>query len=174
MPLSDEELERYARHILLRDVGGPGQQKLKGAKVLVIGAGGLGSPVILYLAATGVGTIAVVDDDEVALSNLQRQVLHTTARIGTPKVDSAKAMVADINPNVEVVPLNTRITEENAAELIANCATNKCAGDACADASHFALLLRRCCASCKHARRGEQSNKYRRFHCLFLFVSTGL
>ena len=121
MPLSDEELERYARHILLRDVGGPGQQKLKGAKVLVIGAGGLGSPVILYLAAAGVGTIAVVDDDEVALSNLQRQVLHTTARIGAPKVDSAKAMVADINPNVEVVPLNTRITEENAAELIANC-----------------------------------------------------
>ncbi len=117
MALSDEELERYARHIILHEVGGAGQQKLKAAKVLVIGAGGLGSPVILYLAAAGVGTIGIADDDEVSLSNLQRQVAHVTSRVGVPKTESAKATVADINPNVAIVGHNTRITEVNAVEI---------------------------------------------------------
>ncbi|MGI9481076.1 MAG: HesA/MoeB/ThiF family protein [Hyphomicrobiales bacterium] len=119
MPLTDEELERYARHILLRDVGGPGQQKLKSAKVLVIGAGGLGSPVILYLAAAGVGAIGIADDDEVALSNLQRQIIHATSRIGMVKTKSAAAMVSEVNPNIEIIEHPTRLTEENAAELVA-------------------------------------------------------
>ena len=141
MALSDEELERYARHIILHEVGGAGQQKLKAARVLVIGAGGLGSPVILYLAAAGVGTIGIVDDDEVSLSNLQRQVAHVTSRVGTPKTESAKTTVADINPNVEIIEHNTRITEENAAEIISgydivadgcdNFATRFTVSDAC-------------------------------------------
>ncbi len=118
MAFSDEELERYARHILLHDVGGPGQQKLKRARVLVIGAGGLGSPVIMYLAAAGVGTIGVVDDDVVSLSNLQRQIAHTTERIDMPKVDSAAMTVKALNPNVELVPHAYRLNAENAHDLI--------------------------------------------------------
>jgi adenylyltransferase/sulfurtransferase len=100
--LSPEEVERYARHIVLRHIGGPGQQKLKGARVLVVGAGGLGAPVLQYLAAAGVGTLGVVDDDTVSLSNLQRQVIHGTPDIGRPKVDSARDAVARINPHVRV------------------------------------------------------------------------
>ncbi len=95
--LNSEELERYARHLVLREVGGPGQAALKRARVLVIGAGGLGAPALLYLAAVGVGTLGVVDDDAVSLSNLQRQVIHATADVGRPKVDSAKAAVARLN-----------------------------------------------------------------------------
>src|ERR1700709_465368 len=94
MILSDDEIERYARHLVLRDVGGPGQQKLKAARVLVVGAGGLGAPLLLYLAAAGVGTIGVIDDDTVSLSNLQRQVIHATPDIGMRKVDSAEAAIA--------------------------------------------------------------------------------
>ncbi|OYW39730.1 MAG: adenylyltransferase, partial [Azorhizobium sp. 12-66-6] len=90
MAFSADEIERYARHIVLHDVGGPGQQKLKAARVLVVGAGGLGAPVLLYLAAAGVGTLVLVDDDEVSLSNLQRQVIHRTQDIGRPKVESAR------------------------------------------------------------------------------------
>src|SRR6195256_2231460 len=100
--LSPEELERYARHIVLREVGGPGQAALKRARVLVIGAGGLGAPVLLYLAAAGVGTLGVIDDDTVALSNLQRQVIHRTSEIGEPKVESAAAAVRRLNPHVAV------------------------------------------------------------------------
>src|SRR6201990_1326315 len=96
--LSPEELERYARHIVLREVGGPGQAALKQARVLVIGAGGLGSPVLLYLAAAGGGTLGIVDDDVVSLSNLQRQVIHATPDIGRPKVQSASEEVQRINP----------------------------------------------------------------------------
>jgi adenylyltransferase/sulfurtransferase len=118
MAFSDEELERYARHLVLHEIGGPGQQKLKAARVLVIGAGGLGSPVILYLAAAGVGTIGVVDDDEVALSNLQRQVLHATGEIGAPKVESAARAVARVNPHVSLAGHPLRLTEDNAADLI--------------------------------------------------------
>ena len=99
--LTPEELERYARHIVLREVGGPGQAALKRARVLVIGAGGLGAPVLLYLAAAGVGTLGVIDDDAVSLSNLQRQVIHGTPDIGAPKVDSAAAAIARLNPHVD-------------------------------------------------------------------------
>src|SRR5207342_1585850 len=100
--LGTEELERYARHIVLREVGGPGQAKLKAARVLVIGAGGLGAPLLLYLAAAGVGTIAIVDDDQVSLSNLQRQVIHATPDVGRPKVESAAAAIRRLNPHVKI------------------------------------------------------------------------
>jgi adenylyltransferase/sulfurtransferase len=119
MELSREEIERYARHIVLMGVGGPGQQKLKAARVLIVGAGGLGSPAIQYLAAAGVGTIGVVDDDIVSLSNLQRQVIHDTASIGSAKVDSAAAAVARLNPNVRVDAHRSRINADNAAGLVA-------------------------------------------------------
>lgn len=116
--LSAEELERYARHIVLREVGGPGQQALKNARVLVIGAGGLGAPALMYLAAAGVGTLGVVDDDIVSLSNLQRQVIHGTPDVGHPKVESAAAAIARLNPNVKVVTHAMRLTAANAMELI--------------------------------------------------------
>ncbi len=118
MAFSNEELERYARHIVLHEIGGPGQQRLKAARVLVIGAGGLGSPAILYLAAAGVGTLGVVDDDAVSLSNLQRQVLHGTGEIGNPKVDSAGRAVARVNPHVSFAPHAVRLTEDNADEIV--------------------------------------------------------
>jgi adenylyltransferase/sulfurtransferase len=118
MILTDDELERYARHIVLRQVGGPGQAKLKAARALVVGAGGLGSPVILYLAAAGVGAIGIVDDDRVALSNLQRQIAHRTADVGRPKTDSASDSAKAINPGVIIEPHTLRITAQNAADLI--------------------------------------------------------
>lgn len=113
------ELDRYARHIMLREIGGVGQKKLKNASVLVVGAGGLGSPVLLYLAAAGVGTIGVVDDDEVDNSNLQRQVIHRDTDIGIPKVFSAEAAMKAQNPYCSVRPYQRRLTDENAADLIA-------------------------------------------------------
>ena len=116
---SDTELNRYARHIVLREVGGPGQKKLKDAKVLVVGAGGLGSPALLYLAAAGVGTIGVVDDDAVDNSNLQRQVIHQDAGIGMPKVHSAAEAMRAQNPFVTVRPYHRRLSEDDAAALIA-------------------------------------------------------
>lgn len=119
-PFSQAELDRYARHILLREIGGPGQRKLKEARVLVVGAGGLGSPVLLYLAAAGVGTIGVIDDDAVSNSNLQRQVIHTDARIGMPKVFSAQAQMLALNPHVTVRPYNRRLTAKDAAALFAD------------------------------------------------------
>jgi molybdopterin-synthase adenylyltransferase len=118
MPLSPDDLERYSRHILLREIGGPGQQKLQNARVLLIGAGGLGSPALLYLAAAGVGTLGVVDDDTVSLSNLQRQIAHGTGDTGRPKVESAAQAVHHINPGVSVVPHNHRLTRDNAEALI--------------------------------------------------------
>lgn len=118
MDFSENQIRRYARHIILPEVGGTGQARLLESKVLVIGAGGLGSPVVLYLAAAGVGTIGVVDDDEVDLTNLQRQVLHATSRIGLAKVDSARAAVAEINPDVRLVPHRLRLEAGNALELI--------------------------------------------------------
>ena len=117
---SDTELNRYARHIVLREVGGPGQKKLKDAKVLVVGAGGLGSPALLYLAAAGVGTIGVVDDDAVDNSNLQRQVIHQDAGIGMPKVHSAAEAMRAQNPFVTVRPYHRRLSEDDAAALIAD------------------------------------------------------
>jgi molybdopterin-synthase adenylyltransferase len=116
--LSAEELERYARHIILPDVGGPGQAALGRARVLIVGAGGLGAPVLLYLAAAGVGTLGVVDDDVVSLSNLQRQVIHATPDIGTPKVDSAAAVIHRLNPHVAVEQHRVRLTAQNALGLI--------------------------------------------------------
>lgn len=118
MSLSAEELERYARHIVLRDVGGPGQQKLKAARVLVVGAGGIGSPALLYLAAAGVGTLGVVDDDKVSLSNLQRQVIHATGDIARPKTESAADAIKKLNPHVQVDLHTCRLGAENALALV--------------------------------------------------------
>jgi adenylyltransferase/sulfurtransferase len=119
MPLSDAELERYARHIVLREVGGPGQARLKAARVLVVGAGGLGSPAILYLAAAGVGTIGIADDDAVSLSNLQRQVVHRTKDVGRAKTDSARDTALAINPLIAVETHHLRLDRTNARALIA-------------------------------------------------------
>jgi molybdopterin/thiamine biosynthesis adenylyltransferase len=141
--LTDEELERYARHIVLPEIGGPGQQKLKRARVLVIGAGGLGAPVLEYLAAAGVGTLGIVDDDTVSLSNLQRQVIHGTDTIGMTKTDSAREAIKRINPNVTVESHRLRLTEANAPALVArydivvdgsdNFETRYAVADACAN-----------------------------------------
>ena len=141
-PLSPEELERYARHIVLPEIGGPGQQKLKRARVLVIGAGGLGAPMLQYLAAAGVGTLGIVDDDTVSLSNLQRQVIHDTASVGKSKLDSAKVAIERINPNVSVELHNQRIDSGNVAAIVAqydvvadgsdNFETRYAVADACA------------------------------------------
>jgi adenylyltransferase/sulfurtransferase len=119
MTLSKPEIERYARHLVMREVGGPGQAKLKAARVLVIGAGGLGSPLIQYLAAAGIGTIGIVDDDVVSLSNLQRQVIHGTPEIGEAKTMSAAGAVSRLNPHVSVEPHALRLTDANAGPLIA-------------------------------------------------------
>ena len=116
--LSPDELERYARHIVLREVGGPGQAALKRARVLVVGAGGLGAPVLLYLAAAGVGTLGVIDDDTVALSNLQRQVIHGTPEIGEPKVESAATAIRRLNPHVTVETHASRLVAANALDLV--------------------------------------------------------
>ena len=116
--LSKEQRERYSRHLLVPEIGLEGQTKLLAAKVLLLGAGGLGSPTALYLAAAGVGTLGIVDDDDVDLSNLQRQVIHTTDGIGTPKVDSAERAIAAINPDVNVVKYQTRLDASNIMEII--------------------------------------------------------
>ena len=118
-PLSPEEIDRYRRHIVLAEIGGAGQQKLKQANVLLVGAGGLGAPVIQYLAAAGIGHIGVLDDDIVSLSNLQRQVIHDTAGLGMPKIASAEAAVARLNPHVAVTGIAERLTADNAARLLA-------------------------------------------------------
>jgi len=116
--LTGDELERYSRHILLREVGGPGQLALRRARVLVVGAGGLGAPVLLYLGAAGVGTLGIVDDDVVSLSNLQRQVIHGTGDIGRSKVASATSAVAGLNPHVAINGHNVRLTAANALDLV--------------------------------------------------------
>ncbi len=116
--LSDAQIERYARHLVLPEIGDEGQAKLLDSSVLVIGAGGLGSPLLLYLAAAGVGRIGVVDDDAVDLSNLQRQVVHDSSNVGMAKVDSAKARLAEINPEVVVETHQARLTRETAMDLV--------------------------------------------------------
>lgn len=118
MTLLPDEIERYARHIVLPEVGGTGQQALKRARVLVVGAGGIGSPAILYLAAAGIGTVGVADDDAVSLSDLQRQVLHGTADLGRPKVESAGDAAARLNPHVRIVPHALRLTPENVSGVV--------------------------------------------------------
>ncbi|MDB5563452.1 MAG: UBA/THIF-type binding fold [Tardiphaga sp.] len=139
--LSADELERYARHIVLREIGGQGQAALRQAKVLVIGAGGLGAPVLMYLAAAGVGTLGVVDDDTVSLSNLQRQIIHATPDIGKRKVDSAAAKIHSLNPHVNFIGYGERFEAANAMELLSaydlvldgsdNFATRYLVSDAC-------------------------------------------
>ncbi|WP_340116488.1 molybdopterin-synthase adenylyltransferase MoeB [Pelagibius sp. 7325] len=141
MDFSDDQIDRYARHLVLPEIGEHGQAQLLNARVLVIGAGGLGSPLLLYLAAAGVGTLGIVDDDVVDLSNLQRQVLHDTANVGMSKVESARRRLAEINPEVTVEVHNTRLSPNNALDLIArydlvadgsdNFPTRYLANDAC-------------------------------------------
>lgn len=141
MAFDTDEIERYARHLVLAEIGGPGQAKLKAARVLVVGAGGLGAPLIQYLAAAGIGTIGIADDDTVSLSNLQRQVIHSTGDIGRPKVESAAEAVARLNPHVAVEGHALRLEPGNAAALISrydvvadgsdNFATRYLVSDAC-------------------------------------------
>lgn len=148
-PLDADEIARYQRHIVLPEIGGAGQQRLKAARVLVIGAGGLGAPVLQYLAAAGVGTIGIVDDDIVSLSNLQRQVIHDTNTIGRPKTHSSADAIGRLNPHVAVVPFNARLTADNAARLLSdfeilvdgsdNFATRYAAADA-AEAARLPLV----------------------------------
>lgn len=116
--LTSDDLERFARHIVLRHIGGPGQQRLRAARVLVVGAGGLGSPLLLYLAAAGVGTIGIVDDDAVSLSNLQRQVIHRTEDVGRSKADRAREAVLALDPNIHVDVHSFRLSAHNAAMLV--------------------------------------------------------
>ena len=118
MAFTNEQLERYSRHIILKEIGVKGQKKLLNAKVLIIGAGGLGAPVAMYLAAAGVGTIGIADADEVDLSNLQRQIIHATKDVGKPKVESAKETMEAMNPDVKVITYHTFVTSENIMELI--------------------------------------------------------
>jgi len=141
MSLTDPQFERYARHLILDEIGEEGQERLIASRVLVVGAGGLGSPMLMYLAAAGIGTIGVVDNDAVDLSNLQRQIIHSTANIGAPKVKSAVESLAAINPEVRVTPHHLRLAPDNARELIAeydlvcdgsdNFATRYLLNDAC-------------------------------------------
>ena len=120
MDLTETQFERYARHLILDEVGEEGQARLLSSRVLVVGAGGLGAPLLLYLAAAGVGKLGIIDDDVVELSNLQRQVIHTTDRLGMPKVESAGAMLAAVNPDVRVSQMKARLTADNAASIIAD------------------------------------------------------
>ncbi|MET0569386.1 MAG: molybdopterin-synthase adenylyltransferase MoeB [Hyphomicrobiaceae bacterium] len=141
MKLTPEEIERYKRHLVLRDVGGQGQLKLKSSRVLVVGAGGLGSPVIMYLAAAGVGTLGIIDDDLVTLSNLQRQIVHDSGHVGHLKVESARETVRELNPHVRVETHAERLSAANALDIIArydlvadgsdNFATRYLVSDAC-------------------------------------------
>ncbi len=141
MEFTEEQIRRYARHILLPEVGGTGQARLLAARVLVIGAGGLGSPALLYLAAAGVGTIGIIDDDDVDLSNLQRQIVHDTGSVGRPKVESAAARLRALNPEIAIETHRARLDASNAAGVIArydlvldgsdNFATRFLVADAC-------------------------------------------
>ena len=141
MALTPEEIQRYKRHLLLHEIGGQGQARLKAARVLVVGAGGLGSPLLLYLAAAGVGTLGIVDDDTVSLDNLQRQVVHTTASVGALKVDSARKTLVALNPHVTVETFPFRLDASNAVDIISrfdivtdgtdNFATRYLVADAC-------------------------------------------
>jgi adenylyltransferase/sulfurtransferase len=163
---TDQQIDRYARHLVLPEIGEEGQARLLGAKVLVIGAGGLGSPLLLYLAAAGVGTLGVVDDDAVDLSNLQRQVLHDTSSIGTPKVESARRRLAEVNPEVSVQAHAARLTKDNALQVISaydlvadgsdNFATRYLVNDAC-------YLARRPLVSAAIMRFDGQLSTYKAF-----------
>ncbi len=181
--LDDHRLLRYSRHILLDEIGVEGQEKITAAHVLIIGAGGLGSPVALYLAASGVGTLTIVDDDEVDLSNLQRQILHSSNRIGTNKALSAAQTLGELNPDIRVIPISARASGEQLSGLVQqadvvvdccdNCATRHAANRACfalkkplvsGAATRFAGQLtvfdaRRPLAPCYHCLFGEEGEQ---------------
>jgi molybdopterin-synthase adenylyltransferase len=180
--LTPDEVQRYKRHLVLKEIGGQGQQRLKAARVLVIGAGGLGSPVLLYLAAAGVGTLGIIDDDSVSLDNLQRQIVHDTAHIGTPKVDSARHTIARLNPHVVVETYNERLTAANALAIIGrydivadgsdNFATRYLVSDACYFAKKplaFAALgpFDGYVTLFKPHERGKDGTPYPSYRCLF-------
>jgi adenylyltransferase/sulfurtransferase len=182
MPLTTEEIERYKRHLVLREVGGQGQQKIKAAKVLVVGAGGLGSPVLMYLAAAGVGTIGIIDDDRVSLDNLQRQIVHDTPRVGLSKVESASEAIARLNPHVRVEAFDQRIGAGNAMEIIAgydvvadgsdNFATRYLVSDACYLAKKtlvFAAVgpFDGYLTTLKPHARGSDGKPYPSYRCIF-------
>ncbi len=142
--MEDAALDRYARHIVLREIGGPGQRRLGAARALVLGAGGLGAPALMYLAAAGVGRLRVVDHDVVSLSNLQRQIVHASSRVGRLKVESAAETLAGINPLSVVEPVTERLTADNAARLLEGCAL---ALDGCDDAATRRTLNAACVAA---------------------------
>jgi molybdopterin/thiamine biosynthesis adenylyltransferase len=182
MALAPEEIERYKRHLVLREVGGQGQQKLKAAKVLVIGAGGLGSPLLMYLAAAGVGTLGIVDDDRVSLDNLQRQIVHDTPHIGAAKVASAQETIAKLNPHVRVEAHDTRIDAGNALDIVArydivadgsdNFATRYLVSDACYLAKRtlaFAAVgpFDGYITTFKPHERGPDGEPYPSYRCIF-------
>ncbi|HTO83015.1 MAG TPA: molybdopterin-synthase adenylyltransferase MoeB [Methylomirabilota bacterium] len=166
MELTDSQFERYARHLILDEVGEDGQMRLLQSRVLVVGAGGLGAPLLLYLAAAGIGTLGVIDDDVVELSNLQRQVIHLTDRLGLPKVESAAAMLQAINPDVRVIQHRTRLTAENAMAIIGdydlvadgsdNFTTRFLLNDAC-------FLLRKTLVSAALLRFDAQMSTYKAY-----------
>jgi molybdopterin/thiamine biosynthesis adenylyltransferase len=180
--LSPGEIERYKRHLVLKEVGGQGQQKLKAARVLVVGAGGLGSPLIMYLAAAGVGTIGIVDDDRVSLDNLQRQIAHDTPSVGNPKVDSARDMAGRLNPHVVVETHETRLTAANAMNFISrydivadgsdNAETRYLVADACFFAKRPLVFgavgpFDGYVATFKPYERDRDGNPYPSYRCLF-------
>jgi len=180
--LSPEEIERYKRHLVLKEVGGQGQQKLKAARVLVVGAGGLGSPLLAYLAAAGVGTIGVIDDDRVSLDNLQRQIVHDTTSVGTPKVASAAATLRRLNPHVTVEAIETRLDAGNALEHIThydivadgsdNAETRYLTSDACYFAKRTLVFgavgpFDGYVSTFKPHLRAEDGTPYPTYRCLF-------
>ena len=180
--LSAEEIERYKRHLVLKEVGGQGQQKLKGARVLVVGAGGLGSPLVLYLAAAGVGTIGIVDDDRVSLDNLQRQIVHDTDHVGVAKVASASDAAHKINPHVTVEAVEARLNAGNAASIIGrydivadgsdNAETRYLVSDACYFAGRTLVFgavgpFDGYVSTFKPHERDTDGNPYPSYRCLF-------
>src|SRR5262245_21300787 len=182
MTLRPEDIERYKRHLVLHDVGGQGQQMLKAAKVLVVGAGGLGSPALMYLAAAGVGTLGVIDDDRVSLDNLQRQIVHDTPHVGLPKATSAAETIARLNPHVSVESYPERLTAKNALGIIArydivadgsdNFATRYLVSDACYLANKtlvFAAVgpFDGYLTTLKPHKRGADSTPYPSYRCIF-------
>jgi adenylyltransferase/sulfurtransferase len=180
--LSAQEIERYKRHLVLKEIGGQGQQKLKAARVLVVGAGGLGSPLLAYLAAAGVGTIGIVDDDRVSLDNLQRQIVHDTASVGTAKVASAAATLQRLNPHVDVEAIEARLEAGNALEHVGrydivadgsdNAATRYLVSDACYLAKRTLVFgavgpFDGYVSTFKPHLRGSDGEPYPTYRCLF-------
>lgn len=180
--LMSDEIQRYKRHLVLKEVGGPGQQRIKAARVLIVGAGGLGSPLIMYLAAAGVGTLGIIDDDTVSLDNLQRQIVHDTPHVGVAKVESARETVARLNPHVAVETYAMRLDAANAIDIISrydivcdgsdNFATRYLVSDACYLAKRtlvFAALgpFDGYVTTFKPHESGPDGKPYPTYRCLF-------